>query len=123
MRQLLNHIKGDKVIWAIVLILSFISLLAVYSSTGSLAYRMDVNSSYYLMKQLLVLMLGLGVIFLIHKINYTKFAGLTVLLYIISLPLLFYTLFFGTTINEGARWIRLPVINITFQASDLARLA
>lgn len=123
MQQLLNWTKGDKVIWAVVLILSFVSVLAVYSSTGSLAYRMDKNSSYYLLKQLMVLGVGLLVIYWIHQINYTKFARIAVVLYLLSLPLLVYTLFFGTTLNEGSRWIRLPVVNITFQTSDLAKLA
>lgn len=123
MNQLFKRTKGDQVIWAVVIILSFISLLAVYSSTGSLAYRMDKNSSYYLIKQLMVLGLGLLIIYWVHKVNYTKFARIAILLYLISLPLLIYTLFFGTTLNEGSRWIRLPVINVTFQTSDLAKLA
>ncbi len=123
MQKLLKNTKGDQVIWAVVFILSFISLLAVYSSTGTLAYRMDKNSSYYLVKQLLVLGLGLVIIYGVHKINYTKFARLAVLLYLISLPLLAYTLFFGANINDGSRWIKLPVINLTFQSSDLAKLA
>lgn len=123
MNQLLKKTKGDQVIWGVVIILSFISLLAVYSSTGSLAYRMDKNSSYYLIKQLLVLGLGLVIIYWVHKINYTKFAKIAVVLYLLSLPLLLYTLFFGTTLNEGSRWIKLPVINVTFQTSDLAKLA
>lgn len=115
--------KGDHIIWAVVLVLSFISLLAVYSSTGSLAYRMEKNSSYYLVKQLMVLGLGLLIIYWVHKVNYTKFAKVAVILYLLSLPLLLYTLFFGTSLNEGSRWIRLPVINLTFQTSDLAKLA
>ncbi len=123
MQHLLERIKGDKVIWSVVLVLSFISLLAVYSSTGSLAYRMDKNASYYLVKQLTVLGMGLVIIYLVHRVNYTKFARIAVLLYVISLPLLLFTLFFGATINEGSRWIKLPIINITFQSSDLAKLA
>src|SRR5690606_20341383 len=59
----------------------------------------------------------------IHRINYTRFARFSVILFLISVPLLIYTLFFGTTLNEGSRWIRLPIINLTFQTSDLARLA
>ena len=122
-RDILSRTKGDRVIWAVVIILSFISMLAVYSSTGSLAYRMDKNSSYFLLKQLMVLGLGLAIIYFVHKINYLKFAKWSVVLYILSLPLLFYTLFFGTSLNEGSRWIKLPVINLTFQTSDLAKLA
>ncbi|MES2702937.1 MAG: FtsW/RodA/SpoVE family cell cycle protein [Bacteroidota bacterium] len=123
MRQLLKRTKGDKVIWGVVLVLSFMSLLAVYSSTGSLAYRMEKNASYYLVKQVMVLGLGLLITYWVHKINYTKFARVAVVLYLLSLPLLIYTLFFGTSLNEGSRWIKLPVINLTFQTSDLAKLA
>lgn len=123
MQQVLQRIKGDKVIWSIVLVLSLLSLLAVYSATGSLAWRMDKSSGFYLVKQLGVLAAGLGIIFVVHRINYTKFARFSVVLFLICIPLLVYTLFFGTKLNEGSRWIRLPLINLTFQTSDLARLA
>lgn len=123
MNQLLSKTKGDQVIWAVVLVLSFISLLAVYSSTGLLAYKMDRNTTYYLLKQIFILGLGLIITYLVHRINYTKFARVAVIMYLCSLPLLLYTLIFGTTLNEGSRWIRLPVVNLTFQTSDLAKLA
>ncbi|MEO6832359.1 MAG: FtsW/RodA/SpoVE family cell cycle protein [Chitinophagaceae bacterium] len=122
MQQILNKLRGDRVIWSVVLILVFISLLAVYSSTRSLAFKLDKNSTYYLVKQLSVLAVGLAIIFFVHRINYTMFARLSVVAYMISIPLLFYTLFFGTTLNSGSRWIRLPVINLTFQTSDFAKL-
>ena len=123
MQAILSRIKGDRIIWSVVVVLAFISLLAVYSSTQSLAYKMDKNASYFLVKQLSVLAFGLLIIYWVHKVNYTKFAKLSVLLYVISLPLLIYTLFFGTAINSGSRWISLPVVNLTFQTSDLAKLA
>lgn len=123
MKQLLTRVKGDRVIWAVVIVLSFISLLAVYSSTGTLAYRMDKNSTYYLVKQVMVLGLGLLIIYLIHQINYKRFARIAVLMYLISLPLLLYTLFFGATLNEGSRWIKVPVLGLTFQTSAFAKLA
>lgn len=123
MKQILTRTKGDKVIWGVVLVLSFVSLLAVYSSTGSLAYRMEKNSGYYLAKQVMVLGLGLLIVYYVHRINYTRFAKWSVYMYLASLPLLVYTLAFGTSLNEGSRWIKLPVINLTFQTSDLAKLA
>lgn len=123
MKQLLKQTKGDQVIWAVVIILSFVSLLAVYSATGSLAYKHDTNSSYYLIKQILILGLGLVIIYLVHRVNYTKFARLTVVFYVISIPLLIYTLFFGVKLNEGSRWIALPGTGITIQTSALAKLA
>lgn len=123
MQRFLDRIKGDKVIWSVVIVLAFISLLAVYSSTRSLAYKMDKNASYFLIKQLMVLAFGLVIIYGVHRINYTKFAKLSVLFYMVSLPLLAYTLLFGAKINGGSRWIHLPVINLTFQSSDFAKLA
>jgi cell division protein FtsW len=123
MMPLLKRTKGDQVIWGVVIVLSLISLLSVYSATGSLAYRMAKSSSFYLIKQMMVLVLGILIIYWVHKINYTKFAGWAIILYTISIPLLLYTLFFGVKLNEGSRWVRLPFINQTFQTSDLAKLA
>src|SRR5690606_27960239 len=123
MKQLLKQTKGDQVIWAVVIILSFVSLLAVYSATGSLAYKHDTNASYYLVKQVIILGLGLIVIYLVHRVNYTKFANFAVLFYWVSIPLLLYTLFFGVKLNEGSRWISLPGTGITIQTSALAKLA
>lgn len=123
MLKLKQYIKGDRVIWSIVIVLSLLSLLAVYSATGSLAWRSNKASESYLVKQLVILVAGIVIIFLVHRINYTRFAPFSVILFIISIPLLLYTLFFGTTLNEGSRWIQLPLIHLTFQTSDLARLA
>ena len=123
MEQLLRRTKGDKIIWGVVIVLSLISLMAVYSSTGSLAYRMHKgHTEVYLIKQLGVLIAGLGIIYVAHKVNYVIYSKIAVFLFAISIPLLLYTLFFGTTLNEGSRWIRLPLIGITFQTSDLAKL-
>lgn len=123
MQKLLQKTRGDQVIWAVVILLSLISLLAVYSSTQSLAYRMDKNASYYLFKQLFFLGLGLVVIYVVHKVNYTKLVRFTTIVYAISIPLLIYTIFFGVELNKGSRWIMLPVVNVSFQTSDLAKLA
>lgn len=124
MNRLLGKTKGDKVIWAIVVILSLVSVLAVYSSTGSLAYRMQQgDTEYYLFKQFAVLALGLLIIYFSHRVNYTVYSRIALLLFLISIPLLFYTLVFGSTINDASRWIKLPVINLTFQTSDMAKLA
>jgi len=115
--------KGDRVIWSIVIILTMASLLLVYSSTGSLAFRMSRSTESYLFKQFAFIIVGLLFIYFFHRINYTFFSRLALILFIVSIPLLFYTLFFGVELNAGSRWIRLPVINMTFQTSDFAKLA
>lgn len=124
LRSLSQRARGDKVIWAIVIILGLVSLLAVYSSTGLLAYKMNRgNTEVYLFKQVVFIALGITVIYFMHRINYTFYSRLAVILFLLSIPLLLYTLFYGVTLNEGSRWIRVPVINLTFQTSDLAKLA
>ncbi len=120
---LVKKTKGDRVIWAIVLLLTLASLLLVYSSTGSLAYRMSKSTESYLFKQFTFIILGLLIIYWAHRINYTLYSKVAKVLFLLSIPLLLYTLFFGVQLNAGSRWIKLPVLNMTFQTSDLAKLA
>ncbi len=122
--NLINNTKGDKVIWALVVLLTLVSLLAVYSATGSLAYKnYKGNTEIYLFKQVAFIMAGIMVIYFAHLVNYTFYSKAAQIVFLLSLPLLAYTLFFGVKMNEGSRWIKLPLINMTMQTSDLARLA
>lgn len=121
---LLRRTHGDKFIWGIVLLLALISVLVVYSATGSLAYKMNKgHNEVYLFKQLSFTIIGLMVIYFLHRINYTVFSKVATILFYVSIPLLLYTFFFGTKINEGSRWIQLPIIKMTVQTSDFAKLA
>jgi cell division protein FtsW len=123
-KTLLQQTRGDKVIWALVLLLGLVSLLIVYSATGSLAYKMyKGNTEIYLFKQIAFIAIGFVIIYFAHRVNYTLYSRVAKILYLLSIPLLLYTLFFGVTMNEGSRWIRLPIINLTMQTSDLAKLA
>lgn len=123
-RDLREKTRGDKVIWATVALLALVSMLVVYSSTGLLAYRYNKgNTEIYLFKQLMFIIIGVGIIYFAHQVNYTLYSRWSRILFLLSIPLLIYTLFFGVSLNEGTRWIRLPLINLTFQTSDLAKLA
>jgi len=122
--NLLKRTKGDKYIWGIVILLALISVLVVYSATGSLAYKMNKgNNEVYLFKQISFTCIGLLIIYFLHRVNYTIYSRVATILFFIAIPLLLYTLFFGAKINEGSRWIKLPVINMTIQTSDFAKLA
>jgi len=119
-----SRTKGDKVIWALVVLLALISMLVVYSATGSLAYKnYKGNTEIYLFKQVAFIVLGIAIIYFAHRVNYTIYSKIAQLLFILSIPLLIYTLFFGLNMNEGSRWIRLPIIGINMQTSELAKLA
>src|SRR6476620_4988685 len=122
--RLLTKTRGDKTIWALVFLLVLISLLVVYSATGSLAYKMyKGNTEVYLFKQIAFIAVGFCVIYFAHRVNYTIYSQVAKILFLLSIPLLLYTLLFGVTLNEGSRWIKLPIINMTMQTSDLAKLA
>ena len=111
-------------IWALVVLLALISMLVVYSATGSLAYKnYKGNTEIYLFKQVAFIVLGIGIIYFAHRVNYIIYSKIAQLLFILSIPLLIYTLFFGLSMNEGSRWIRLPIIGMNMQTSELAKLA
>ncbi len=106
------------------MLLSVISLLAVYSSTGTLAYRYrDGNTEYYILKHFMIMVMGLGLMYLAHKINYSYYSRLSQLALYVAIPLLAFTLVSGTNLNEASRWLTLPIINLNFQSSDFAKLA
>jgi len=116
--------KGDKVMWLIIGILLGFGLLAVYSATGSMAYlRYKGNTEMYLIKQLIMVGIGLLCMYACHRQNYLIYNKLAPVLFLIAIPLLIYTLAFGVETNDAKRWITLPVINLSFQTSDYARLA
>jgi cell division protein FtsW len=81
------------------------------------------NTEVYLFKQIAFIAIGFCVIYFAHRVNYTIYSRLAKILFLLSIPLLLYTLLFGVTLNEGSRWIKLPIINMTMQTSDLAKLA
>ncbi|MBS1542756.1 MAG: cell division protein FtsW [Bacteroidetes bacterium] len=118
-----ENLQGDRVIWAVVFALSLISILVVYSSIGTLAYKRTVSPELYLLKHTFMVFLGLAAMWFAHKIDYRYYSKLSRLALWVSVPLLIYTFTNGTTINDAARWIRLPIINATFQPSDFASLA
>jgi len=123
MYRLLDKTKGDRWIWLIVILLSLISLLAVYSSTGTLAYKQGRANETYLLKHMMMMIGGVALMYISHKLDYRYYAGISKLLMVITIPLLLYTLIFGNHVNDASRWIAIPGTGLTFQTSDLAKLA
>ncbi len=118
-----KYFRGDRVVWIIAVLLAVFSLLAVYSSTGTLAYRYQAgNTEYYLLKHLFILLLGFGIMYVAHLVPYWYYSRISQLLLYIAIPLLAITLIAGTNINQASRWLTLPGTNITFQTSDFAKL-
>ncbi len=123
MERIFNKTKGDRWIWIIVILLSIWSLMAVYSATGTIAYKKGVGSEAYLIKHLIFIVGGIALMYFSHLLDYRHYAGISKLLMVITIPLLLYTLLFGANVNDASRWVTIPIINQTFQTSDLAKLA
>ncbi|MDF1574991.1 MAG: FtsW/RodA/SpoVE family cell cycle protein [Bacteroidales bacterium] len=119
-----RYIKGDRIIWIVVLILLVISLLSVYSSTGSLAYQhRSGNTFFYLFRQLKFILLGVLIIFFVHLVPYRIFSRVSVFALYFTIPLLILTLIAGTNYNEATRWLQIPGTGLTIQPSDFAKIA
>ena len=110
-------------IWIVVVILCIFSLLAVYSSTGTLAYKKQHgNTEYYLFKHFMILMFGLGLMYITHLVKYTYYSRISQIGLFLTFPLLLVTLVSGTNLNDANRWLTVPIVNLTFQSSDVAKL-
>jgi len=122
MSFLKKHFKGDPNIWAIIVGLSVFSLLAVYSSTGTLAYRTaGGNTAYHIIRHTSFLVIGLTVTFVLHMFPYKYYALISQWLMVVVIPLLVFTLLFGVDENDATR--RISILGLTFQSSDLAKMA
>ncbi|MCX6188238.1 MAG: FtsW/RodA/SpoVE family cell cycle protein, partial [Bacteroidetes bacterium] len=116
--------KGDFAIWMIVILLSLFSMAVIYSATGTLAYqKKGGHTEFYLFKQLLFVFVGFLIIYFCHLVDYRYYSRVAQMLWLASIPLLLYTILFGSDVNDAKRWITLPIINTSFQTSDLAKIA
>jgi cell division protein FtsW len=119
-----ENLKGDPFIWSIIMLLSLISVAVVYSASSSLAFqKKDGDTMYYLIKHGGLIVGSLILVWLAHKVDYKYYSRLSRLALIISAPLLVFTFLMGTESGGATRWLTIPIINQSFQPSDLAKLA
>ena len=126
MKELINSLKGDKVIWAFVSLLALFSFMPVFSASSNLAYMRhgSGNAITYLLKHAVHIFIGFIIIYQIHKIPYHYFRGISRIALPIVWGLLIYTLVKGTVIDgaNASRWINIPFIGVSFQTSTLAAI-
>ena len=118
-----KNLQGDKVIWAVVLALSMISILVVYSSIGTLAFKRSESPERLLITHTLHVLIGLSAMWFAHKVDYRYYSRLSRVAMWISIPLLIYTFKSGISVNDASRWISIPFLGTSFQPSDFASLA
>lgn len=123
MKQIFQHVKGDRTIWAVVAVLAIFSFMPVYSASTNLVYVVGNGSTLgHLVKHIVLLIMGFVIIYGVHKIPYRYFSGGSVLMLPVIIVLLIVTLAQGTTIGgaNASRWIRIPFVGVGFQTSTLA---
>lgn len=118
-----ENLKGDKAIWGVVFALSLVSILVVYSSIGTLAYKRAVSPERLIITHTFHVVIGLAAMWLAHRIDYRYYSKLSKIALWVSVPLLVFTYTNGVSINDASRWIQIPILNTSFQPSDFASLA
>ncbi len=119
-----NNIKGDHIIWFVVVLLSLWGVLAIYSSTSLFAYKFHGgDTEYYLVKHVGILVMGLFLMWLTHLVDFQYYSRPAQYLVYLAMVLLFYTLIFGNDLNNAKRSITIPGIGLSFQSSDFAKVA
>ncbi len=114
--------KGDIIIWSIILMLAIVSIIEVYSSTGTLAFKyQNGNTSFYVLKHGTFILIGFAVIWAIHNIHYKIFSYISVLALPICIILLIMAQVSGSSINDASRWLTIPIVGLTFQPSELVK--
>ena len=123
-RNIFTYLKGDRVIWIVIGVFAIFSMLAVYSASVSLAYKyQNGNTFYYFLKHGLILAISFIIIYFLHNRPYRIFLVWSQPLFLLSIPLLLITLAFGSNLNEASRWLEIPIIGLTIQTSDFAKIA
>ncbi|MES2811912.1 MAG: FtsW/RodA/SpoVE family cell cycle protein [Bacteroidota bacterium] len=126
MKEFVQNLKGDKVIWSFVALLALFSFMPVYSASSNLAYLKNGsgNTLVYLIKHFVHLVMGFTIMYQVQKVPYHYFRSLSRVLLPLAWVLLVYTLLKGTIIDgaNASRWIQVPFLGITFQPSAFASM-
>lgn len=123
MQQLLNQLKGDRVIWIITLIMLAFSLVTVYSFVPILVKVEGGTPFKYLFKHIIYVAIAFAVMVWIHRRDPKYISQLSKFAYYLAIGLMLFTFFFGMKVNDAGRWVKIPFVGLTFQSSDFAKLA
>ncbi|GGH77949.1 FtsW/RodA/SpoVE family cell cycle protein [Phaeocystidibacter marisrubri] len=123
MNRVLKYFEGDRTTWVIVFLLALFSFMPVYSASSNLAFRYgDGNVISMLVKHAVHMGLGIALMYLVHRVQYRYFAPLSLLIFPLIAGLLLFTLVNGHEVANASRWVRIPIVNVTFQPSALASI-
>ena len=118
-----QFLKGDKVLWGILALLAIFSFLPIFSASSNLVYVVGRGTPWgYLVKHFVILVIGFILMYSVHKIPFHYFKGISILMLPVAIVLLIYTASQGTVIDgaNASRWVKIPLIGLSFQTSTLA---
>ena len=118
-------LKGDKVLWSVILLISFFSVFPVYSASSNLEYIVNSGTTTsHLMKHTFFVVLGLAVMRGVGFFKYEHLGKLSSILLAVTVILLGLTMITGQTIDgaSASRWLKIPGTPISFQPSSFAYL-
>ena len=123
--QKIEFLKGDKVLWMAILVISVFSIFPVYSASSNLEYIVNNGTTTgHVIKHMFFVVLGLGIMRLVGTVKYEYIGKLSSILLILMIVLLVVTMFTGQTIDgaSASRWLKIPGTPISFQPSSFAYL-
>jgi cell division protein FtsW len=121
--KLFKYLGGDRNIWVLAFLLGILSVVSVFSFIPILVKVKGMSYSYLFFKHLFLLILGFGLMYVIHRIPSKIFSKLSKILLYVAIGLLVMTMFMGESVNGADRWLKIPFVPFSFQTSDLAKLA
>lgn len=123
MQEIYNKIYGDKVIWGVIISLALLSIPIVYVGTEQLAPLRGGNFFYFVLKHIIILLTAFVIAYQVSKVKHGYLSRLSLILMVVTIPLLLYTMIAGHSVDSAERWIKIPVIGLSFQTSDLAKIS
>lgn len=111
--------KGDRILWAIYLLLISFSIIEVFSASSTLAYKGNMFDP--IKHHLFTVILATGAIFLLIKLP-RRVLDWLILIFILSVPLVYMAAWSGESINQASRWLKIPGTSFTFQPSEIAKM-
>ncbi|OIQ32124.1 MAG: hypothetical protein BM555_04985 [Crocinitomix sp. MedPE-SWsnd] len=123
MDKLFKYLGGDRNIWMLAFMLGILSVVSVFSFIPILVKVKGMSYSYLFFKHLILLILGFGLMYVIHRVPSKIFSKLSKILFYVAIALLVLTMFMGESVNGADRWLKIPFLPFSFQTSDFAKLA
>ncbi len=112
--------SGDWTLLALIVILSLIGLVMVYTASSILAERSYDDSFYFIKKQLQWSLLGFAAFMMVSRLETDRLREWIFPMTVSIFVLMASVLIFGAEVNGSRRWIALGPVS--FQPSEIAKL-